>query len=474
MTLSTAFPLLKMIMNIRQDLSICFSLSDSKNKHLSSNRYFISPKSFYMSLKRRDFISLSILTAATGTVSSISSCNTKEAYNAKISSPDDLRSMTDDVKPISLEERKTRIDKAQRLLTEQKLEALLLDAGTSLEYFTGISWWPSERLMVAIIPAKGEVRYVCPGFEEARLRELISIGKDVYPWQEDESPYKQVVTALKDSGIVSGNIGIEERLRFFILDGIRKEAPQLNYVSGDPVTIPCRLIKSAGEISLMQKANDITVAAMKIGISKLHEGMTPDDFSVIVAEAHGKFGAEHDFAGVNFAEASAFPHGSSKPQHLKKGDIVLMDCGCRVHSYSSDISRTIVFGIEPTKRQLEIWNLEQKAQAAGFAAAKNGVACEEVDAAARKVITDAGFGPGYKLPGLPHRTGHGIGMDGHEWGNMVKGNRQLLQPGMCFSVEPNISIVGEFGVRLEDCAYMTTDGPKWFSQPSISISEPFV
>jgi Xaa-Pro dipeptidase len=206
----------------------------------------------------------------------------------------------------------------------------------------------------------------------------------------------------------------------------------------------------------------------------LKDGMSPADFSAVVANAHEQLGAVHDFAMVNFAEASALPHGSSKPQQLKKGDTVLMDCGCTVHGYSSDISRTIVFDTAPTKRQLDIWNLEKQAQAAGFAAAKNGVPCEAVDAAARKVLTDASFGPGYKLPGLPHRTGHGIGMDGHEWGNMVKGNTKLLEPGMCFSVEPTISIPGEFGVRLEDCAYMTAAGPKWFSQPSPSIDQPFV
>jgi len=358
-------------------------------------------------------------------------------------------------------------------MVEQKVKALVLDAGSSLEYFTGISWWPSERTMVAIIPAIGEVKYVCPGFEEARLRELIKIGKEVYAWQEDESPYKQIAIAFKEAGIMAGTVGIEEQLRFFIWNGIRKEAAHLTYASGDPVSVPCRLIKSQAEIALMQKANDITVAAMTIGISRLKEGMSPAEFSAIVTDAHQKFGAEPTFAGVNFGEASAFPHGSIQPQKLKKGDFVLMDCGCRVGGYCSDISRTIVFGAEPTKRQQEIWSLEQKAQVAGFLAAKIGVACEEVDAAARKVITDAGFGPGYKLPGLPHRTGHGIGMDVHEWGNAVKGNLQLLQPGMCFSIEPNISIVGEFGVRHEDCVYMTAEGPKWFSQPSVSIDQPF-
>jgi Xaa-Pro dipeptidase len=426
-----------------------------------------------MTLKRREFINLSAIAAATGVVSGISSCTANEQTKEKKSTLGNLQSMTTDVVPISLKEREARIEKAQRLLTENKIEALVLDAGTSLLYFTGISWWPSERPMVAVIPANGEVRYVCPGFEETRLRELIKIGKDVYPWQEDESPYKQIAKAIKDAGVLSGNIGIEERLRFFILDGLRKEASHLNYISGDPVSMPCRMIKSSAELTLMQKANDITAAAIKVGISQLHESMTQGELSSIIEEVQQKFGGASPFALALFGESSAFPHGSIKPQTLKKGDIVLMDCGCSVEGYSSDITRTIVFGAEPTKRQMEIWNLEQRSQAAGFAAAKNGMACEEVDAAARKVLTDAGFGPGYKLPGLPHRTGHGIGMDVHEWGNMVKGNKQILQPGMCFSVEPTISIPGEFGVRLEDCAYMTTEGSKWFSQPARSINEPF-
>jgi Xaa-Pro dipeptidase len=426
-----------------------------------------------MSLKRRDFIRLSAgSAAATGSLLSGMSSFAAPGSTVKGSPLDDLKSMMEDVAPITVKERESRIDKAQRLMKQHNIAALILDCGTSMEYFTGISWWPSERTMVSIIPAKGEVKYISPAFEAARLRELIKIGKEVRVWEEHESPYKQIAGAFKDMGIRSGNIGIEERLRFFIFDGVRKEATHLNYLSGDPVTMNCRLIKSPTELALMQKANDITIAAYKVSVSMLHEGMTPGEFSAITSEAHAKLGVSGGI-DVNFGEASAYPHGSIQPQHLKKGDIVLMDGGCKVHGYASDISRTMVYGAEPTKRQREVWDTEQKAQAAGFAAAKIGAPCENVDFAARKVLTDAGYGPGYKLPGCPHRTGHGIGMDGHEWGNMVLGNKMPLQPGMCFSIEPNISIYGEFGVRLEDCAYMTPEGAKWFSGPSAAIDQPF-
>ncbi len=417
-----------------------------------------------MSLKRRDFIRFS---AGTSLLAGLSSFT-----RFKNSPLDDLQSMVTDVVPISREERVTRIEKARKLMAENNIEAILLDSGTSLKYFTGISWWPSERTMVAIIPAHGEVVYISPAFEAERLRQLITIGNDVQTWEEHESPYKQIVKALKGMGIKSGSIGMEERLRFFVYDGVRKEAPYYNYISADPVTMNCRLIKSAAELALMQKANDITIAAYKVGVSMLKEGMSPGDFGAITAEAHTRLGASGEI-GVNFGKASAYPHGSIEPQKLQKGDMVLMDGGCQVHGYSSDISRTVVFGAEPTKRQLEVWNLEKKSQAAGFAAARIGDPCENVDIAARKVLTDAGFGPGYKIPGCPHRTGHGIGMDGHEWGNMVLGNKLPLQAGMCFSVEPTIAIYGEFGVRLEDCAYMTAAGPKWFSEPSPAIDKPF-
>ncbi|HNV29349.1 MAG TPA: Xaa-Pro peptidase family protein [Cyclobacteriaceae bacterium] len=423
-----------------------------------------------MAIKRRDFIRLSTGSAVAGSalLTGISSCATPEAPPSPL---DQLKSMTDDIVPISVQEREARIEKAQRLMTENKIEALLLDAGTSLKYFTGISWWPSERTMVAIIPAKGEVMYVSPGFEADRLRQLIKIGNEVRTWEEHESPYLQIANAFKDMGIRTGNIGLEERLRFFLFDGVRKEASHLNYVSGDPVSVPCRLIKSPAELALMQRANDITIEAHKFNVATLQEGMTPEQFTKLSEQAHEKLGAPGGTM-VNFGEASAYPHGSIEPQTLKKGDIVLLDGGCNVGGYASDISRTVVFG-KPTDRQREIWDLEKKAQAAGFAAARIGDPCENVDIAARKVLVDAGFGPGYKVPGLPHRTGHGIGMDGHEWGNVVLGNKLPLQAGMCFSIEPNISIYGEFGVRLEDCAYMTEDGPKWFSQPSPSIDQPF-
>jgi Xaa-Pro dipeptidase len=421
-----------------------------------------------MTLKRRNFINLSARTIAAGAFVGMSSF-TKRGDTLSPVAPFGFG----DVEPITVKEREARVEKAQRLMTEQKIGGLVLESGTSLGYFTGISWWPSERTMVAIIPAKGSVTYVCPAFEEARFRELITIGKEVRAWQEDESPYKLIAAVFKDLGITSGNIGIEERVRFFIMDGIRKEAAHLNYISGDSITIPCRMIKSPAEIALMQRASDITVEGIKAGIAALTEGMTPHELSAVIGAAQRKLGGDADGALVLFGQASAFPHGTRQPQKLKKGDIVLMDCGCGVQDYASDITRTVVFGDEPTKRQLQIWNLEKQSQDAGFNAAKLGYACENVDAAARKVITDGGFGPGYQLPGLPHRTGHGIGLDGHEWGNMVKGNKQILQTGMCFSVEPTISIPGEFGVRLEDCAYMTNEGPKWFSPVAKSISQPF-
>jgi Xaa-Pro aminopeptidase len=384
-----------------------------------------------------------------------------------------LRPMTDGIVPITLSERRARIEKAQRLMAEHQIGAILLEGGSSLFYFTGVRWGLSERPFLAVIPAKGELAWVSPGFEEARARELIELGgRDLQTWQEDESPYRLAAQILKDRGVTTGRVGVEERLRFFVFNGVRQEAPTIDYVSADPITAGCRMIKSPAEIALMQRASDMTIAAYKAGLATLREGMTQGDLRNNILAAYRAIGAQGGVVAVSFGEYTAFPHGSVTPQKLKEGDVVQIDDGCSVDGYQSDITRTVVFG-KPTKRQVDVWNLEHRAQAAAFQAAKPGVPCEAVDAAARKVITNAGFGPGYKVPGLPHRTGHGIGLDGHEWTNFVRGNKTPLQPGMCFSDEPMIAIYGEFGIRLEDCLYITENGARFFSQPSPAIDQPF-
>ena len=376
------------------------------------------------------------------------------------------------ITPITDDERLARIEKARRLMVENKIAAIFLEPGSSMYYYTGVRWGLSERMFGMVLPAKGDIAYVVPGFEEARARELIRFGKDVRVWQEDESPGVRVAEVLKDRGISTGRIGIEERVRYFLFDGIRKAAPALEYTIADPVTAGCRMIKSPAEIALLQAANDLTIEAFKIGLASLKEGMTPHDLSANISAAFRKLGASDGGALVGLGKFSAFPHGSIEPQKLREGDIVLIDGGCHLESYESDITRTTVFG-KPSARQRQIWELERKAQDAAFAAAQVGATCESVDAAARKVITDAGLGPGYKVPGLPHRTGHGIGLDGHEWTNFVKGNKTKIQPGMCFSDEPMITNYDEFGVRLEDCLYITESGPRFFTKQSPAIDQPF-
>ena len=382
-----------------------------------------------------------------------------------------LRKMTAGIVPISDDERKARIAKAQRLMTEQKIDAIYLEPGSSMFYFTGMRWGTSERMFALVIPQRGELAWICPKFEEERARELIKFGNDVRTWEEDDSPYRRVAQVFRDRGIRSGRIGIEERVRFFLFDGIRQAAPRLEFVSATPITAGCRMFKSPAELALMQKANDLTIVAYRATWATMRDGMPQDEFANNCATAFRNLGVQ---GGVfcSFGKYTAFPHGSSTPQTLEEGDVVLMDGGCTVEGYQSDITRTFVFG-KPTQRQREIWELEHKSQDAGFAAAQVGAPCEAVDAAARKVITDAGFGPDYKVPGLPHRTGHGIGLDGHEWTNFVRGNKTPIQPGMCFSDEPTIVIYGEFGIRLEDCLYITEKGPKFFTSQSPSIDKPF-
>jgi Xaa-Pro dipeptidase len=340
-----------------------------------------------------------------------------------------------------------------------------------MSYFTGVRWGLSERPFLLVMPAKGDLAYVAPGFEEQRAREVIRFSSDVRVWQEDEDPLKLVAGILKDRGVPAAKIGVEERVRFFIADALQKANPAAQIVLATPVTAGCRMIKSPAEIACLQYANDITLAAYRAGLATLREGMTQGELAGNITAAYRQMGA-NGAVSVMFGKYTAFPHGSIEPQRLREGDIVMIDDGVSWEGYQSDITRTTVFG-KATPRQIEVWNLEKKAQAAAFAAAQVGATCESVDAAARKVITDAGFGPGYKVPGLPHRTGHGIGMDGHEWTNFVKGNTTKIQPGMCFSDEPMIAIYGEFGIRLEDCLHITPAGPKFFTEPSAAIDRPF-
>jgi Xaa-Pro dipeptidase len=423
-----------------------------------------------MSLDRRDFLKLSA--GAAGAALVTSGCSPRQDLESEAGDPiSRLKPMTGDVVPITDAERLQRIEKARRLMTESGISAIYLEGGTGMFYFTGMRWGNSERMFAVVLPARGELAWICPAFEEDRARELIRFGDDIRTWEEHESPYERVAQVLSDRGIRSGRVGIEERVRFFLYDGIRKAAPHLEYVSADPVTIECRVIKSSAELALMQKAADITIEAYKASVAMLEAGMTRNDFRAISGRAHAALGVSGGI-GAQIAEASASPHGSVKHIELKEGDIVLMDGGCGVDGYRADISRTVVFG-EPTNRQREMWNLMKEAQSAAFAAAGVGVPCEDVDAAARQVYIDYGFGPGYKVPGLPHRTGHGIGLDGHEWINLVKGNTRPMEPGMCFSNEPMVVLPGEFGIRLEDCIYITQDGPRYFSQPSPSIDQPF-
>jgi Xaa-Pro dipeptidase len=382
-----------------------------------------------------------------------------------------LRPMTAGVKPITRDERSRRLEKARSLMHANRLSAIFIGAGSTMFYFTGTRWRGKESALGLVIPAQGEVAWVVAASDEAEAQKAIQTPGAVYTWTQNKPLENVIAGVLSSRGASTGRLGLEEQVPFSIYDGIRKAAPSVEVVSADPVTIGCRVIKSAAEIALMQHATDVTIAAYRAGLATLTEGMTQIDLRRNITAAYTALGFQGEVA-VSFGKYSAYPHGSIQPQKLKEGDIVQIDDGCSVDGYQSDVTRTVVFG-KPTARQIDVWNLEKKAQAAAFAAAQPGATCESVDAAARNLITAAGFGPGYKVPGLPHRTGHGIGLDIHEWTYLVKGNKTRIEPGMCFSDEPMIAIYGEFGIRLEDCMYITEAGPRFFSKPSPSIDQPF-
>ncbi|PCI21961.1 MAG: X-Pro dipeptidase [SAR324 cluster bacterium] len=389
-----------------------------------------------------------------------------------------LSNMTQSAKEISKEEYLERISKAQAYMQQQGIAAIYVNAGTNLTYFTGTPWYASERMVGAIIPAKGSVEYIAPAFEESTLREYMVIEGKVNGWQEHESPYQLFVATLNRMGIAANNdnsprIGICESAAFFIFDGIRQLASGYELINAKEVTAFCRARKSDHEIALMQQAMNMTLAVHQATASMLHEGISTLEVEAFIEQAHKKVGASGSyFCIVLFGEATAYPHGVKNPQILQPNDMVLIDTGCQLHAYISDITRTYVFG-EANERQREVWSHEKSAQLAAFEAAQLATACEQVDQAARRSLESNGYGPGYQIPGLPHRTGHGIGLDIHEWPYLVGGDKTALEVGMCFSNEPMICIPGEFGVRHEDHFYMTEKGPQWFTEPIHSIDNPF-
>jgi len=392
-----------------------------------------------------------------------------------------LTSMRDQARPITNEERRARIEKAKRLMVEHKIGALVLTGGTSLVYFAGMRWGGGERLFACVIPVKGEPFFVCPAFEEDRAREQIALGPfggdhaDVRTWNEDESPYALVARGLKDRGLGTGAIGIEETTKLVWSDGIASAAPQAKVVLGTAITAGCRMIKDAHEIELMQVANTATLKVYNAVYQAIQPGMTQHDVSNLISQAYRRVGFPGE-ASVQTGPYTALPHGSSTPQTIKEGTIIMIDDGCTVEGYQSDITRTFVLG-KATDKMNKVFDIVRRAQNAALKAAKPGAPLESIDAAARGVIVDAGYGPGFKY--FSHRLGHGIGMDGHEWPYLVKNNmfgwaRSLrAQPGMAFSNEPGIYIRGEFGVRLEDDMHITADGAKLFTPQSESLEKPF-
>ncbi|RZV43210.1 MAG: aminopeptidase P family protein [Acidimicrobiales bacterium] len=376
---------------------------------------------------------------------------------------------------ITSKERYDRRHKARELMRANGIDAVLLPSGTSLRYFTGLNWHPSERLVGAIMPSHDdEIIFISPAFEKATIETQIGADYEIRLWEEHENPYDVANRILNRFNPKGGTLGIEEQTPYFITEGIREACSDWTLISATPVTAGCRMQKSESELAIMQTAKNTTLDIHKQTAAMLREGITNHEVAYFIDQANRAANADNGstFCIVSFGEATAYPHGPSGEQILKDGDMVLIDTGCALYGYNSDITRSYVFG-KPNNRQQEVWNIEKEAQQAAFDAAQLGEPCEAPDYAARAVLEKYGFGPDYAVPGLPHRTGHGIGMDVHEWPYLVRGNKTPLAKGMCFSNEPMICIYGEFGIRLEDHFYMGDHGPKWFTQPSYSLKEPF-
>jgi Xaa-Pro dipeptidase len=427
-------------------------------------------------ISRRRFLEISGVTAGFA-VAPGSAVNIAAAQDADASLPPSLaklHSRKSEATPISREERQARQERARQLMRENALDAILLMEGTSLRYFTGIHWRGGERTFALVLPAKGAAFYVCPAFEEGRAHEQIANAPDgeqpdVRVWQEDESPYQRIAQGLKDRGIAGGKVGIEETVRFVFADGIAKAASQAAITSATPVTAGCRMIKSDHEVALMRLAAQVTLAAYAAVYRSLHPGMTQKDVSNLIDAAYRQLGFPGD-ASVMVDEATAYPHGLPGAHVIREGSIIMIDDGCTVEGYQSDITRTFVLG-KASDKMNRVFDIVLRAQSAALAAARPGAECGSVDAAARKVVTDGGYGPDYKY--FTHRLGHGLGMDGHEWPYLVRGNPTKLQANITTSDEPGIYIRGEFGVRIEDDMHVTENGAELFTPQPLSLEEPF-
>jgi Xaa-Pro dipeptidase len=414
-------------------------------------------------MQRRAFLTAA---AAAGAASALTPVGARA-----VTGPPGLRPMTAGATPISADERRARVAKLQRLMVEQGVGALIVESGPSLDYFTGVQWWRSERTTAAVIPARGDLVIVTPAFEEPSVRETLAVAGDVRPWNEHESPFERIVQALRDRGVASGPIAFEATTRLFIVDGVRQASNAYSVVSGDGLVRACRMIKSPAELALMQTANAIMLEAIRHARAATRPGMSPSEISELIGAATTALGGGWDGGLVLLNEASAYPHGSHQKQTVREGSVVLIDVTCTVHGYTSDISRTWIVGA-PTARQRKVWETVKHGQEIALQTARVGAPVGSIDDAVRGFYEKAGWGPGYHLPGLSHRTGHGIGLDVHESPYLVHGDATPLEPGMCFSDEPGLYIPGEFGVRLEDCWHMTEAGPKLFTGLARSIDDP--
>ena len=412
-------------------------------------------------LTRRGFI---------GTTGAIAATSLTGFARGAVAQAGDLKPMTLPP-PIGRPERVQRIARAQALMRANDIAAVLIESGPSLDYFTGIQWWRSERLTAALIPATGDPIIVTPFFERPSIAEQLGIAAEIRTWNEDQEPLKLVADYLAERR-ATGRVGMEETNRFFILDRLQRQLPRSTIVSANPVVRAARMRKTAAELALMQAASDITIAAFRHVWPQVKAGMTRDDMDAMIGAATRALGGGYDGGLVLVGEATAYPHGSHQIQRVERGSNVLFDCGCDVHGYQSDISRSFVWGADPTAEQRKLWDQVARGQQIAIRAAQIGATAGSVDDAVRAAYTSWGYGPGYKLPGLSHRTGHGIGMEGHEPVNLVHGEMTKLDVGMCFSDEPGIYIPGKFGIRLEDCFHMTPTGPRFFSEPPRSIDQP--